>query len=78
MHVRHSPIWTWTTYMCGMLMPVRTTLPMSGENRLCEPYDSISVKGVQVEFLAEDPSIQCGESEHARLQIISYFLIFLW
>ena len=64
--------------MRGMLMPVRATLPMSGENRLCEPFESNSVKGEQVEFLAEDSSIQCGKSEHTTLKIISVFLILIW
>ena len=50
----------------------------TGENRLCEPFESNSVKGEQVEFLAEDSSIQCGKSEHTTLKIISVCLILLW
>ena len=44
--------------------------------RLCESYDIGN--GDTVDFLLNDPSIQCGTAEHTELKIISVFLILLW
>ena len=46
------------------------------EDRQCLGYDSGD--GQQVEFLANDPSTECGTDEHFQLQLISSFLILLW
>ena len=48
----------------------------SSFDRGCESYDSGN--GETVEFLLNDPSIQCGTDAHTELKIISVFLILLW
>ena len=47
-------------------------------HRSCDAYEADSVKGVEVEFLLGDPSIQCGTNDHAALKAISIVLILLW